>query len=110
MKIAVFGAAGNGGSAAAFNIAVQRLADELVLIDAPRPDMVALHAMDMNTAVTGQDMLVRAGSDDDIRGADIVVVAAGSAQVFKSRLEVLPQNLPIIQAISQKVRQHCPGA
>ncbi|OGO32752.1 MAG: hypothetical protein A2Z29_08060 [Chloroflexi bacterium RBG_16_56_11] len=110
MKISVFGASGNVGSSAAFNIAIRKLADELVLIDNPRPDLVALHAMDMNTAVTGQDMVVRVGHDEDIRGSDVVVVAAGSTQFAASRLEVLPQNLPIIQDISKKVRQFCPKA
>ena len=110
MKITVIGASGNVGSCAAFNIAVHRLADELVLIDTPRQDMVTLHALDIDTAVTGQDMLVRTGGYEDMSDSDIVIVAAGSAQVVKSRMEVLPQNLPIIQDISKKVRQFCPDA
>jgi len=110
MKITIIGASGNIGSCAAFNIAIHRVTDELVLIDTPRPDMVTLHAMDMNTAVTGQDMLVRTGDYADLVESDIVIVAAGSAQVSKSRMEVLPQNLPIIQDISKKVRQYCPDA
>jgi malate dehydrogenase len=110
MKITIIGATGNVGSCAAFNIATHRLADELVLIDTPRQDMVNLHALDMNTAVTGQDMLVRTGDYADMVDSDIVIVAAGSAQVVKSRMEVLPQNLPIIQDVSKKVRQFCPDA
>jgi malate dehydrogenase len=108
MKITIIGASGNVGSCAAFNISTHRLADELVLIDNPRPDMVALHAMDLATAVTGADMLVRAGAHEDMRDSDIVIIAAGSAQVVQSRMEVLPQNLPIIQDISKQVRQFCP--
>jgi malate dehydrogenase len=110
MKITIIGASGNVGSCAAFNISTHRLADELVLIDTPRPDMVALHAMDLDTAVTGSDMLVRAGAHEDMRDSDIVIIAAGSAQVVQSRMEVLPQNLPIIQDISKQVRQFCPDA
>lgn len=110
MKITIIGATGNVGSCTAFNITVQRLADELVLIDAPRQDMVALQAMDLNTAATGLDMLVRAGSDEDMRDSNIVIIAAGSTQFVASRLEVLPQNLPIIQDISKKIRQFCPEA
>jgi malate dehydrogenase len=108
MKITIIGASGNVGSCAAFNIAVHRLADELVLIDTPRLDMVTFHAMDLNTAVTGQDMLVRAGDYPDMRDSNIVLVAAGSAHVVHSRMEVLPANLPIIQDISRKVKQFCP--
>ena len=110
MKITIVGASGNVGSCAAFNISVHRLADELVLIDSPRPDMVAMHAMDLNTAVTGQDMLVRGGSDRDMAGSDIVLIAAGSAQVIHSRLEVLPQNLPIIRDIAGNIKKFCPDA
>jgi len=110
MKITIIGASGNVGSGAAFNIATHRLADELVLIDTPRQDMVTLHAMDLATAVTGQDMLVRAGTHEDMRDSDIMIIAAGSAQVVQSRMEVLPQNLPIIQDITKKVRQFCPDA
>jgi malate dehydrogenase len=110
MKITIVGASGNVGSCAAFNIAVHRLADELVLIDTPRPDMVTLHALDLDTAVTGLDMLVRAGDYADMKNSDIVIIAAGSAQVTQSRMEVLPQNLPIIQDISKNIKLSCPGA
>jgi len=110
MKITIVGASGNIGSCAAFGIAVHRLADELVLIDSPRPDMVTMHAQDLNTAVTGQDMLVRVGSDQDMSGSNIVIIAAGSAQVAHSRLEVLPQNLPIIRDIAHNIRKYCPDA
>ncbi len=110
MKITVIGATGNVGSCAAFSIAVNRLADELVLIDTPRQDMVDLHAMDIETAVTGRDMQVRSGDYADMKESDIVLVAAGSAQVTHSRMEVLPQNLPIIQDISKKIRQYSPDA
>ncbi len=110
MKITVIGASGNVGSCAAFNITVHRLADELVMIDTPRQDMVTLHALDLNTAATGRDMLVRAGDYEDMEGSDIIIVAAGSARVFASRLEVLPENLPIIRDIAGRVSQFCPDA
>lgn len=110
MKITIIGASGNVGSCAAFNIAVHRLANELVMIDVPRPDMVTLHAMDINTAVTGQDMLVRTGSYEDMGNSDIVLIAAGSAQVVHSRMEVLPQNVLIIKDICRNIKQCCPDA
>jgi malate dehydrogenase len=110
MKISIIGATGNVGSCAAFSIAVSGFADEMVLIDNPRPDLRALHSLDINTAVTGRDMLVRGGDYADMADSDIVIVAAGSAQTLKSRLEVLPPNLPIIQDISKKVVQYCKDA
>lgn len=110
MKISIIGASGNIGSCAAFNIAVHRLADELVLIDTPRPDWVTLHTLDIDAAVTGQDMLVRTGQYEDMVGSDIVIMTAGSAKTFVSRMAVLPENLPLIRDIAGKVKQHCPGA
>ena len=110
MKITVIGASGNVGSCAAFSIAAQRLADELLLIDLPRQDMVTLHAMDIDTAVTGKDMLVHAGQYEDMVGSDIVIMAAGSAKTFLSRMAVLPENLPLIRDIAGNVKQHCPNA
>ncbi len=110
MKITIIGATGNVGSCAAFNITARGLADELVLIDDPRPDMVAMHAVDLNTAATGLDMLVRAGTAADMGNSDIVIIAAGSAKVVASRLEVLPANLPIIQDIAGNIKKYCPGA
>jgi malate dehydrogenase len=110
MKISIIGATGNVGSCAAFNITARGLVEELVLIDEPRPDMLALHALDLNTAATGLDMLVRAGSPADMDRSDIVIIAAGSTHIVTSRLDVLPQNLPIIQDISKNIRQFCPDA
>jgi malate dehydrogenase len=110
MKITIIGATGNVGSCAAFSITEQRLADELVLIDDPRPDMLALHALDLNTAATGHDMLVQAGHAKDMRDSDIVVIAAGSAKVVKSRLEVLPANIPIVKGICDDIERFCPDA
>lgn len=110
MKITIIGASGSIGSSAAFYIASQRLADEMVLIDNPRPDAVAFHAWDINTAVTGRDILVRAGDYPDMSHSDIVIIAAGSAKITQDRKEVLPQNLTIIQDISKKIKQYCPDA
>jgi len=109
MKISIIGAAGNVGSAAAFNIAIHHLTDELVMIDNYSRDKLEQYVYDLNTAVTGLDMLVRAGSDEDLRDSNIVLMAAGSAQVTASRMEVLPQNLPIIREVAEKIKKYCPG-
>jgi malate dehydrogenase len=110
MKIAIIGAAGNIGSAAAFNIAMHQITDELVMIDAFSQDKLEQYVYDLKTAVTGLDILVRAGSDEDMTGSNIVIMAAGSAQITGSRLEVLPQNLPIIKGVAEKVKKLCPEA
>lgn len=112
MKITIIGASGNIGSSAAFYIAVQGLADEIVMIDPPRPDVLKQHVADLTSAVSHQDVLVRAGADEDMKDSDIVINAAGRgpAGAVKSRLELLPQNIPIIQSICLNVRRYCPEA
>jgi malate dehydrogenase len=112
MKITIIGASGNIGSSAAFYIAVQGLADEIVMIDPPRPDVLKQHVDDLTSAVSHQDVLVRAGADKDMKDSDIVINAAGRgpAGAVKSRLELLPQNIPIVQSICLNVRRYCPEA
>ena len=112
MKITIIGASGNIGSTAAFYIAVQGLADEIVMIDPPRPDVLEQHVDDLTSAVSHQDVVVRAGADKDMKNSDIVINAAGRAPAgaVKSRLELLPQNIPIIQSICLNVRKYCPEA
>jgi malate dehydrogenase len=112
MKITIIGASGNIGSSAAFYIAVQGLADEIVMIDPPRPDILKQHVDDLTSAVSHQDVLVRAGADKDMKDSDIVINAAGRgpAEAVKSRLELLPLNIPIVQNICLNVRRYCPEA
>jgi malate dehydrogenase len=112
MKITIIGASGNIGSSAAFYIAVQGLADEIVMIDPPRPDVLKQHVDDLTSAVSHQDVLVRAGDEKDMKDSDIVINAAGRgpAGAIKSRLELLPQNITIIQSICLNVRRYCPEA
>ncbi len=112
MKVTIIGASGNIGSAAAFYIAVQELADEIVMIDTPRPDVLRQYVDDLTAAVSHQDVLVRAGADADMKDSDIVISAAGVgvAGAVKSRLEFLSQNLPIIKSVCANIRRHCPQA
>jgi malate/lactate dehydrogenase len=112
MKITIIGASGNIGSSAAFYIAVQGLADEIVMIDPPRPDVLKQHVDDLISAVSHQDVLVRAGADADMKDSDIVIDAAGRGPTgaVKSRLELLPLNIPIVQSVCFNVRRYCPEA
>lgn len=112
MKISIIGAAGCIGSSTAFNIALQGLADEVVMIDIPQQQNPLLHhVIDLSDAVAAQDIAVRAGSFEDMPGSDIVINAAGVHQkLIVSRLDMLPKNLPIIRDIAQKINQFCPEA
>ena len=110
MKVSIIGAAGTLGSCAAFIIAIQKLADEILLID-PWENMLKAHWMDLTTAAAGQDVSVRRGTFKDINGSDIVVVTAGAPSgVISSRSELITGNLPIIKENAEKIREYCPDA
>lgn len=110
MKISIIGASGCIGSGAAFSIATNNIADELVMIDSYSPDRLEQYAYDLTSAVTGLDTTVIVGQDEDLRGSDIVIIAAGSANVKVSRAEVLPQNLPLMESFAKKIVKYCPNA
>jgi malate/lactate dehydrogenase len=110
VKVTIIGAAGTLGSCAAFIVAVNHLADELLLID-PWENMLKAHWMDLTTAGAGQDVLVRKGTFADMGGSDIVVVTAGAPSgVISSRSELITGNLPIIKENAEKIREYCPDA
>jgi malate/lactate dehydrogenase len=111
MKISVIGAAGYVGSNVAFTLALFGLADEIVLIDPFKPNMVTHFAMDGNTAVAEKGVLLRAGDYDEMKDSHIVIMAAGAPQgLIASRMEMLPKNLPIIQDIAGKIKKLCPDS
>jgi malate dehydrogenase len=111
MKITIIGAAGCVGSSTAFNIAIQGLADEIVMIGGSRQNWLLHHVMDISTAVAERNIAVRAGSDEDMSGSDIVINAAGVHQdIHFSQTGMLSQNLPIIKDIATKVNQFCSEA
>jgi malate dehydrogenase len=111
MKIAIIGATGLVGSSAAFAIADQGLADELVMIG-NRQNILHSHAMDISAAMTARsDMVVRAGGYENMAGTDIVIIAAGVH--FHAAIPVkekLATNLPIIQTIAKNIKTFCSNA
>jgi malate dehydrogenase len=111
MKISIMGASGSLGSSTAFNIAVQGLAEEIVLLGR-RQNFLLHHAGDITTAALEKDVLVRAGSDEDLKGSDIVIMCAGAPEGahFSSRRDLLPDNILIVNAAAEKIRHYCPGA
>jgi malate dehydrogenase len=110
LKISIIGAAGNIGSAAAFSIATNNIADDVVMIDSHSPDKLEQYVYDLSHAVTFRNIRVRAAKEEEMRDSDIVLMAAGSAQVVASRLEVLAPNLPIIQKVAGDIKRLCPKA
>ena len=111
-KVAIIGAAGTLGSCAAFMIAREGLADEMVLLPGTRENLVRFHQMDLETAITGiNEMSVRFGRKEELAGADVVILAAGAPwRRIESRMELLDDGLPIIAEAAQTIRQYCPEA
>ena len=110
MKVTIIGGAGTLGSCAAFNIAVHKLADEILLVD-PWENMLKAHWMDLTTAAAGQDISVHKGSFEDMTGSDVVVITSGAPSgVTSSRSELITGNLPIIKDNAEKIREFCPEA
>jgi malate/lactate dehydrogenase len=111
MKISVIGAAGYVGSNVAFTLAMQGLADEIVLIDPYKPNIVTHLAMDASTGVADKGVVLRAGEYDEMKDSNIVIISAGAAQgLIASRMEMLPKNLPIIKEIAGNIVKFCPDA
>jgi malate/lactate dehydrogenase len=110
MKVTVIGAGGSVGGPAAFYTAVQRLADEILLIDV-RQNVAEQHAIDLGTAVSALGVKVAAGTAADMAGSDIVLNAAGALQgLIADRMELLGKNLSIVKGIALDIKEHCPGA
>jgi len=110
MKISIIGAGGSVGSPTAFHLAAEKLADEFVLIDYAK-NVAQQHAMDISTAVSSRDVLVRAGDYEDMAGSDIVIVAAGVPQgLIKDRMELLPKNAELMKQFAMEIKKHCPDS
>ncbi len=111
MKITIIGAAGSVGAPAAFYLAAQGLADEILMIGGKRQNVLKQHAMDISTAVSKKDIVIKAGAYEDMEGSDIVINTAGVPQgVIADRMEMLPKNIPLIRDIALMVKKYCPNA
>jgi malate/lactate dehydrogenase len=111
MKISIVGAAGYVGSNVALTLALQGLADEIVLIDPPKNNVVTQLAMDVGTAAAERKLIVRAGDIGEMKGSHIIIVAAGATQGFiNSRMEMLPKNMPIISDVAENIKIYAPSA
>ena len=67
--------------------------------------------MDISTAVSSKDVVVRAGDYSEMAGTDIVIIAAGAPQgLIADRMEMLPKNIELIKQISGQIKQYCPDA
>jgi malate dehydrogenase len=110
-KIFIAGAGNIGASCA--EILARRQLGRVHLYDI-NENFAAGQAMDINQALPsfGSDMPVRAsGTIEDLKGSDIVVIAAGVARhAGMSRLDLLNRNRDIVYGIAESIMENSPAA
>jgi malate dehydrogenase len=110
MKIAVIGAAGTLGSCSAYTLVMNKLADEILMID-PFENALKAHWMDLETVGNMQGIKVLKGTYANLGGTDIVVMCAGAPSgAIKSRADLLPGSIPIIKAAAEAINNYAPEA
>ncbi len=108
-KVSVIGAAGTVGAAAGYNIALRDIADELVYVDIPEQEDVAIgQAADANHGVAyDANTTVRQGTYEDTAGSDVVVITAGiPREPGQTRIDLAGDNAPIMEDIGSSVAEH----
>ncbi|WP_243735187.1 L-lactate dehydrogenase [Paenibacillus turpanensis] len=92
------------GATTAYTLLLRERADELVLIDANQKKAIG-DAIDMNHGLpfVGKTK-VWAGTYEDCRGAEIIIITAGAAQKpGESRVDLLKRNVAIYESIINEV-------
>jgi L-lactate dehydrogenase len=110
MKIGIIGT-GMVGSAVAFSITSEGLADKLILIDTDKLRATA-EAMDISHAAPfSLGTLITSGDYPDLKGSDIVIITAGANQkAGETRLDLLSKNVAIFKQIIPEVTKYAAGA
>lgn len=103
-KIVIIGA-GHVGSHCALALAMQNIADEIILLDIDRTKASA-HAKDIadGTSLMGKEVILRVGDYEDCDDADIVVISVGvSRKANQTRLDMLDDTILIMQDVMPKL-------
>ena len=95
------------GSTTAYTLLLRHRMDELVLIDANNEKAIG-DALDMNHGLPFLGKAkIWAGSYEDCRDADIIIITAGAAQKKgESRIDLLKRNVSIFQSITDQVLKY----
>lgn len=105
-RIVVIGV-GAVGSTTAYTLLLRERMDELVLIDANQGKAIG-DALDMNHGLPflGQSK-VWAGTYEDCKDADIIIITAGASQrEGESRIDLLKRNVAVFESITTKVLKY----
>lgn len=100
-SIAILGGAGDVGSTLAYNLILNPICSEIILVD-PKTELLEAQVRDLADATfRGQTgARVRTGTAKEAGQADIVVITAGAKQkIGESRLSLLSRNLHILSSI-----------
>lgn len=110
MKIGIIGT-GMVGSAVAFSITTEGLADKLILIDTDKLRATA-EAMDISHAAPfSLGTLITSGDYPDLKESDIIIITAGANQkAGETRLDLLSKNVAIFKEIIPNVAKYAPDA
>jgi L-lactate dehydrogenase len=105
-RIVVIGV-GAVGSTTAYTLLLRKRMDELVLIDANQAKAVG-DALDMNHGLPFIGKAnVWAGTYEDCKDADIIIITAGAAQKpGESRIDLLKRNVGIFHSITDEVLKY----
>lgn len=108
MKVGIIGA-GSVGSATAFALIMRGVARKVVLIDANEKKARA-EAMDIaHAAPFAYANKVKAGTYEDLKGAEVVIVTAGANQKpGETRIDLLGRNAKIFESIIPQVAKYAP--
>lgn len=110
IKISVIGT-GFVGSTVAYTLVMKGIASEIILVDA-NPARAEGEAMDISHgAPFAKSSIIKAGSYEDTKGSDVVIITAGTNQKpGETRMDLITRNAAIMREVAAKVAEQSPNA
>lgn len=110
IKISVIGA-GFVGSTVAYTLVMKGVASEIVLVDV-NLERAEGEAMDISHgAPFAKSSVIRAGSYEDTKGSDVVIITAGTNQKpGETRIDLITRNAAIMRDVAGRVGEQSPNA